>query len=132
MKRINNQRFKRILENYRDEAVQLLKQSEGEARGLDDNCPRDVGDLSVAASSKEFLFQRGSGIRNLIGLIDASLRRIGRGAFGVCVGCGDEIEARRLEAVPWTEYCLRCQEAFESRKKLISEMRSGDSWKHAS
>lgn len=73
MKRINNQRFKQILENYRDEAVQVLKQSEGEARGLDDNCPRDVGDLSVAGTSKEFLFQRSSEIRSLIWLIDASL-----------------------------------------------------------
>lgn len=132
MKTINNQRFKRMLEDYRSEAVQLLKQSEGDARDVDEHCPRDAGDLSVAGSSKEFLFQRSSGIRSLISLIDGSLQRIRTGTFGVCVGCGDDIEARRLEAVPWTEHCLRCQEAFESREKLISEMRSSDRWKYAS
>ena len=121
MKKFENRRFQRILENYRNETLQLLKQSENEARGLDDNCPHDSGDLSVASCSKEYLFQRSSEIRNLICLIDASLQRIRTGAFGVCVGCGDDIEIRRLEAVPWTEYCLRCQEAFECREKLMSE-----------
>ena len=134
MSKSENRRFQRMLENYRNGALQLLRQSENEARGLDDNCPHDSGDLSVASCSKEYLFQRSSGIRNLICLIDASLQRIRTGAFGVCVGCGDDIEIRRLEAVPWTEYCLRCQEAFESREKVISEsgLRSNVNWKLAS
>lgn len=121
MHKFENPRFQRMLENNRNGALQLLQQSENEARGLDDDCPRDSGDLSVASCSKEYLFQRSSEIRNLICLIDASLQRIRTGAFGVCVGCGDDIEIRRLEAVPWTEYCLRCQEAFECREKMISE-----------
>jgi DnaK suppressor protein len=134
MNKFENRRFQQILENYRNEALQLLKQCEGEARGLDDNCPHDVGDLSVATSSKEYLFQRSSGIRNLICLIDASLQRIRTGTFGVCVGCGDDIDVRRLDALPWTEYCLRCQEAFESREKLLSELSVPFhvSWKHVS
>ena len=121
MNRVANRRFQQILEKHRNGVMQLLKQSEGEARGLEDDCPHDAGDLAVASCSKEYLFQRSSEVRNLLCLLDASLQRIKTGAFGVCVGCGDDIEIRRMEAVPWTEYCLRCQEAFECREKLISE-----------
>jgi DnaK suppressor protein len=30
------------------------------------------------------------------------------------VGCGNEINAKRLEAVPWTRYCIECQEKLEN------------------
>jgi RNA polymerase-binding transcription factor len=121
MKKYENQRFQRMLENYRHEALQLLNRSENEARGLDDHCPHDTADLSVTAASKESLFQRSSGIRQLVRLIDAALHRIRTGTFGACVGCGDDIYVRRLKAVPWTEYCLRCQDALESGMEFTAE-----------
>jgi RNA polymerase-binding transcription factor DksA len=31
----------------------------------------------------------------------------------VCVACGDDIQSGRLEALPWTRHCLRCQETIE-------------------
>ena len=40
--------------------------------------------------------------------------RIREGGFGECVSCGEEINAKRLEAVPWTRYCIACQEKLES------------------
>src|SRR5438445_12494652 len=54
--------------------AEQVNRSENEARGLDDNCPHDTADLSVAAASKESLFQRSSGIRQLVRLIDAALQ----------------------------------------------------------
>jgi RNA polymerase-binding transcription factor len=133
MNKSESRRFQRMLENYRNEALQLLNRSQNEARGLDDNCPHDTADLSVAAASKESLFQRSSGIRQLVRLIDAALQRIRTGTFGACVGCGDDIYVRRLEAVPWTEYCLRCQAALENGEEFIAESsaRSHVTWRHA-
>ncbi len=40
--------------------------------------------------------------------IEAALARLDAGTFGVCERCGRRIEARRLEAMPETRYCLRC------------------------
>ncbi len=42
--------------------------------------------------------------------IDAALERLKRGEYGICEECEEPISAKRLTAVPWTRYCLRCQE----------------------
>lgn len=42
--------------------------------------------------------------------IDAALDRLNNGEYGICKECGDPIAKKRLHAVPWTQYCLQCQE----------------------
>jgi RNA polymerase-binding transcription factor len=39
-----------------------------------------------------------------------ALRRIQEGAFGICEECGEDIHFKRLRAVPWTAFCIDCQE----------------------
>jgi DnaK suppressor protein len=43
----------------------------------------------------------------------AALARIQDGSFGVCERCDEDIHPKRLAAVPWTAYCIRCQEAVD-------------------
>ena len=43
----------------------------------------------------------------------AALRRIQEGNFGVCQGCDEDIHPKRLAAVPWATFCIRCEEATE-------------------
>ncbi len=42
--------------------------------------------------------------------IDDALRRLETGEYGRCVNCEEEIGSKRLRAVPWAEFCLKCQE----------------------
>src|SRR5690349_4636587 len=42
--------------------------------------------------------------------ISAALNRIETGEFGICLDCDEPISDKRLTAVPWAAYCLRCQE----------------------
>ena len=46
-------------------------------------------------------------------LIDAAVRRLDRGEFGVCEECGDPIPPKRLQAVPWAAFCIACQDRFD-------------------
>lgn len=55
-------------------------------------------------------------IRLLDGVREA-LREIRAGTFGRCAACDREIPLARLRAVPWSPYCIQCQE--------ISEVRTG-------
>jgi DnaK suppressor protein len=48
--------------------------------------------------------------------VDAALRRIEDGEFGICLECEEPISPKRLAAVPWATYCLRCQELDDSRQ----------------
>jgi len=42
--------------------------------------------------------------------VDRALARCAGGTYGVCEGCGEEINSNRLRAIPWARYCLICQE----------------------
>jgi DnaK suppressor protein len=45
--------------------------------------------------------------------VRAALRRIDAGAFGICAGCEEEINPKRLTALPWALLCIVCQEAAD-------------------
>lgn len=47
--------------------------------------------------------------------VQEALREIRAGTFGRCAGCDREIPLRRLQAVPWSPYCVECQELAETR-----------------
>ena len=43
--------------------------------------------------------------------VQAALRRISEGTFGICLECDEPISSARLNAMPWAMLCIRCQEA---------------------
>lgn len=49
--------------------------------------------------------------------VKAALHRIAAGAYGRCVVCGDDIGRERLYAYPIAKRCLRCQTAYETKKR---------------
>jgi len=49
----------------------------------------------------------------------AALRRIEEGGFGTCQECDEDIHPKRLAAVPWAAFCIRCQEAADGNVKEI-------------
>ena len=107
------ERLRQKLESQRHETRQFLRGVEQEAQALGTDSVQDSADRSVISLSKEFLFERSSQRRAILRLIEAALKRIADGSFGVCVGCGDDIQSQRLEALPWTQFCLRCQGELE-------------------
>jgi DnaK suppressor protein len=48
-----------------------------------------------------------------LGEVRTALRRIGAGTFGICAECEENINLKRLAAVPWASYCIVCQEAAD-------------------
>ena len=113
MKPAQIEQFKRKLESQREEAFRLLHSVKDESRSIDSNVPQDSGDQSINTISKEFLFQQGSQHRGMVRRIEAALSRIEEGTFGVCAECSEDISIRRLEALPWTDSCIQCQEQRE-------------------
>ena len=115
MEKVKIEQFGQNLENQRLEILRSLKQLEEETRSLEIDSTQDTADLCVSSMSKEALFQQSSQRRTVLRRIEAALRRIDDGSFGVCVNCGNDIRARRLLALPWTQFCLQCQEELEEQ-----------------
>jgi DnaK suppressor protein len=74
---------------------------------------QDLADKAASAYSKELNFSLSDGERNLLMLIEEALTRTTDGTFGTCTNCGNTIGDKRLTAVPWTAFCIDCQELQE-------------------
>ncbi len=66
------------------------------------------------ATEREFTIRALERKNQCLAQIDAALNRIDDGEFGICLECEEPISSKRLTAVPWAAYCLRCQEFHDS------------------
>ncbi|MEE8242476.1 MAG: TraR/DksA family transcriptional regulator [candidate division NC10 bacterium] len=73
----------------------------------------DLADQAANAYTKEFLLSLGDADRRLLRQVDAALEKIRLRTYGKCEKCEGEITVKRLEAVPFAEYCISCQEEEE-------------------
>ncbi len=74
---------------------------------------QDLADKAYSAYSKELNFSLSDGERNRLMLIEEAFTRMNDGSYGTCTNCGTVIGEKRLQAVPWTPFCIDCQELQE-------------------
>jgi DnaK suppressor protein len=108
------QKFKDRLATRQQELRALAARTRHAGRATDVHAA-DVSDRASGSYEKEFAFGQTTNVTGLIRLTEEALQRIAEGTFGQCVLCEKEINPKRLEAVPWTRYCLDCQQTVERR-----------------
>ena len=74
---------------------------------------QDLADKAASAYSKELNFSLSDSDRETLVLIEEALDRIEGTSYGVCTNCQATISEKRLQAVPWTPFCIDCQELQE-------------------
>lgn len=96
------------------ERSMLSAVQEGRQSSTDDL--QDAADHAVQSYQKELLFLQGTQGHSQLTQVRAALERMDQDAetFGECQHCGNRIGEKRLEAVPWTPYCIACQEKIEN------------------
>jgi RNA polymerase-binding transcription factor len=104
-------RLKTLLEVRQRELRLSIEHHQQYARGVEPE--PDTVDQAASGSEKESLLQRSSREQQLLRAIDSALGRIRDGTYGKCLSCGKQIDGRRLAAVPWTPFCIPCEEEFE-------------------
>ena len=66
----------------------------------------------AAAATHVFEQQRDLALRDRaktqLEQVEAALARLDAGTYGACTNCGKPIAAERLEAIPWTPFCIDC------------------------
>jgi DnaK suppressor protein len=105
--------FKKRLETRQVELRRTVTRTQQDGRTADEEATQDIADRAASSYNKEFLFHQSNNDRQLLQMVEGALDRIREGVFGQCISCGEEINAKRLEAVPWTRYCISCQEKME-------------------
>ncbi|NMM61406.1 yteA family sporulation protein [Clostridium sp. P21] len=117
---MNNERleyFRRKLELEKKRVYKLLKQMEenetinsnaelSSELSFYDNHPSDI-------ATEIFDKERGLAFKGnevaIIKKIDNSLANIDKGTYGKCSICGKDIKEERLEFIPYTDHCVKCQ-----------------------
>jgi DnaK suppressor protein len=77
----------------------------------------DAGDVSIADESESEDFTEAELDAAMLQQVQAALRRIDNGTYGLCLVDGGPIDPKRLDAVPWAPYCTRHQKLLEAASR---------------
>lgn len=113
--------FQTLLLEKRRELLRNVSEIEDEALGRsrqdasgDLSCmPLHMADLGTDNYEQEFALGLMDSERKLLGEIDEALHRIQEGTYGKCAGTGESIGKPRLEAKPWSRYCVEFARKLE-------------------
>ena len=105
--------FRERLQLKKQEILEAYNKNKTYGKEADGDGAQDIADKASNSYAKEFLFSLSNSERDLLQLLDDALTRIEDKRFGVCLSCEEEMNQKRLEAVPWAKHCLSCQEKQE-------------------
>lgn len=94
-------------------ADEAFRRTGADPSGTLSNVPIHLADLSNDTYEHEVALSLLENEKALLDEIVGALRRIEAGTFGRCRACGGDITSARLQAVPYTPYCITCAEKAE-------------------
>jgi DnaK suppressor protein len=87
----------------------------------------DPADVAFETGSDEMSSQLAEFDARELNHIDRALARLKQGTYGLCEACQAKIPVTRLNALPYTTYCIECQREME-RYPDWAERRGGVDW----
>lgn len=105
--------YKKRLMGKREDLLRLVSRSEQDGREADEEITQDLADKASNSYTKEFLFHQSDDNRRILQLVEEALSRLENGRYGLCVACSQDVQQKRLDAVPWARHCIECQEKQE-------------------
>lgn len=113
MNKKERERYRNKLLKKKEEIVNKISETYNESKEVESGIAQDVADKAESSYTKEFLLSLSNAERERLLLIDEALKRIDKKELGICQRCGKDINKKRLDVVPWTSYCIDCQEIEE-------------------
>ena len=104
-------RIQAALQNLHDENSRTLSEDAGEETAYDNH----LADTATETYDRELDYTLEENSGHLLAEIDAALKRIQDGTYGICTNCDSRIPEERLEALPWATLCIGCQRNQERR-----------------
>lgn len=111
---MKTERYKNRLLDLETKLASRVDRDVEDGRGEMLDTAHDLGDASVSDVNVGFEFTSAELDSMILQQIRDALRRIDDGTYGKCAGDGGPIEPKRLDAVPWAQYCLKHQALLEA------------------
>lgn len=91
----------------------IIRKLSNKNLSIDDSEMPDPVDLAVNNYSKNVMLSVSENESRQLTLVNGAIERLEDDEYGLCQNCEEEINPKRLNAVPWARYCLACQELDE-------------------
>lgn len=121
MTKANLERYRQALEQKRNE---LLMGSSDREDILIENAAEDFDRLQQQLN-REVAIRNLDRESTMLKNVQAALARFDNDTFGVCLRCDEDIPEKRLNALPWAAYCVKCQEVVD-RQRAMGEIEDDD------
>jgi len=114
---MNTKHFKEILLLRKAELEKILFDITNEIKEINRCDIKDEGDLAAASMDSGRDWQIFLNQKKELEEINAALKRIEKGTYGICEMCDEPIQKARLEIKPYAKYCIICKEEIEQEGK---------------
>jgi len=111
------EKYRTALETKKAEIVDALKNRDDIAIEK----AADAIDEVQLAGERELAIRNLDRESGLLRKVRGALARIADDSYGTCMHCEEEISPKRLKAVPWAPFCIRCQELADRHEFEASE-----------
>jgi DnaK suppressor protein len=102
-------RLRYLLRTKQTSLEELLAQRDG----IEVQRTADPSDEAQSALDRELTICALDRKSRLLTAIRVALQRIDEGTYGLCLACEGDISIKRLSAIPWATFCIRCQEEID-------------------
>ena len=112
------------LEKFRNTLETKRQELSGSLRNRDEivieKAPDALDEVQLAGE-RELAIRNLDRDSNMLRQIRRALGRIADGSYGVCLHCDEEISPKRVAAVPWAAYCIKCQEQVDRHEIEVDD-----------
>lgn len=110
-----------LLLNQRAELLRLISRSSAWEKDISKLERGDLQDMAATSLEREMTFAMGSREREEFRMINSALKKITLKTYGICEGCGENINIKRLKIVPFAQFCMECKSSMEQEMLLDNE-----------
>ena len=117
MTRVELEKYKEILELKKAELTGSLLNRDGI---VVEKAPDALDEVQLAGE-RELAIRALDRDSTMLRQLRRALARIGNGSYGVCLHCEEDISPKRVSAVPWAAFCIRCQEQVDRHEIEVED-----------
>jgi DnaK suppressor protein len=121
MKKNKLKHFQSLLENICTEIVGDVEKAHHNKKSNEVEQMADISDDAARSYGKKLQGDLEEQEWVKLKQVEAALKKVEDGEYGICEQCEQEILETRLEIMPYTEFCIQCLSEIEKNTSLDNQ-----------